>query len=464
MVSLRKADTALTPARFRALLGALGWPEDTAFVVAYSGGRDSAVLLDLCHQVLPAAKLRVLHVDHGLQAQAPTWAQFCCDECARRQIPCEVVRPEVRDIPALGPEAAARQARYSALAASLHPGEVLLMAHHREDQAETFLLRLMRGAGPLGLGSMPLRRRLGMGWLARPLLQESRAELAAYAERAGLQWVEDPSNADTRFARNWLRHRVLPELRGHWPQADRLVARAAAHQAEIAALLSEYAALDLSEVLDPRTSSLSCAGLARLSQARLGNVLRHWCASSHQPMPAAHQLRRLVRDVLARQVRARYAWPGLDLRWYRGRLYQVPACRPPMTAPATWHWPDACTVPDLGVRLRARMVVGQGIASARIGPLAVRTRVGGERFQYAGHERTLKKMLQEHRVPPWERQRLPLLYAGSDLVAVADLWVATPFQARASETGLEVVIEPLSGAASGDAQSPPPVVPQAFEG
>ena len=464
MVSSRRPERPFGPASFaQRLFGALGWPQDSRFVVAYSGGCDSAVLLDLCAQVLAPANLRVIHVNHGLQADSDAWAGFCRNECARRQIPCDIVRLRVPESGDVGLEAAAREARYEALASRLQPGEVALTAHHLEDQAETFLLRLMRGAGPLGLGAMQARRPLGVGWLARPLLSDSRQQIKNYARAARLVWLDDPSNADTRFARNWLRHRLLPILRQRWPQTDRLVARAAGHQAGVAALLAEYAAQDLAQILHPDSDRLQCEPLSHYSAGRLSNLLRYWLSGMGVAMPAARQLQGLVHDLRSQSLRPRYVWAGVDLRRYRGSLYRVAPGPPPSLRPLAWHWPDPLAVPELGIRLRGLTVQGQGISQNRIGALTVRMRMGGERFRYAGHLRTLKKMLQERGMPPWERARLPLLYAGPELVAVAGLWVATPFAAAPEEAGLQVIVEPLQPPTAGSERDTVAGVPRSAD-
>ncbi|MBV2205059.1 MAG: tRNA lysidine(34) synthetase TilS, partial [Pseudomonas sp.] len=254
--------------------------------VAFSGGLDSTVLLQLLadlarREALPP--LRAIHVHHGLQPAADAWPEHCRRVCTALGIPLEVVHVQVEAGCSL--EQAARQARYAAIEMRLEEGEVLLTAQHRDDQAETLLFRLLRGAGVRGLAAMPARRRLGRGWLMRPLLDVSRGELEAHARRLGLAWVEDPSNDSLDFSRNYLRHQVMPLLAQRWPQSVTTLARTAAHMTEAQRLLDELAEMDLAMMAPPAAyawlpvPSLMLGPMLSLSPARQRNALRHWLAS-----------------------------------------------------------------------------------------------------------------------------------------------------------------------------------------
>ncbi|MCY1355407.1 tRNA(Ile)-lysidine synthase [compost metagenome] len=406
------------------LLNALApWRAAPAWRIALSGGLDSTILLHLLatlarQQALPP--LSALHVHHGLQAAADAWPAHCQALCDGLGVPLRVLHVQVDDSASV--ERAAREARYAALAGMLGEGELLLTAQHRDDQAETLLLRLLRGAGVRGLAGMPVSRPLGRGHMLRPLLECSRAELEAYAEAEGLRWVEDPSNADTRLARNFLRRDTLPTLTRHWPQAAANLARAAAHLREAQGLLDELAEQDLAAAQTPapfpwlRLPSLELAPLARLSAARQRNALRHWLAEL-TPLPDRDHwagwvsLRDAAGDAqpLWRLGRGELHRAGGRLWWLAGDWLQAPV------APVAW--PDPASPLDLP---------GNGVLQLQgtppEGPLEVRYRQGGEVLHLPGRgHRDLKRLLNEAGLPAFLRGRLPLLYRAGELLAVANL-------------------------------------------
>ncbi len=413
-------------------------------VLAFSGGLDSTVLLHLS-AALRARRglaLRAVHFDHGLSPDSGSWTEHCARVCADLNVPLRVESLRL-PVEGKGLEAAARSARYAALERELAPGEVLLTAHHRDDQAETLLLRLVRGSGSRGLAGLQPVRDFAAGWLVRPLLEYSRAEMLGYARDHGLTWVEDESNADTRFDRNYLRHELLPLLRARWPGVDKVLARTAGLLASDRELLEERAREDWQACADG--DDLSVSACARLSDPRLRNLLVHWLAATP---PAAQHVDELVRQIRepSSTSRAQLRWPGAEVRRYRDRLQ----LRQPELAPApyTYAWNPAqdLTIPDLGIVLRSRRQQGGGLALSRLGAmLEVRGREGGERYRLPGqaHSRSLKKLLQESGIPPWERSRLPLIFIGGELAAIADRWVCAPFAARPNEAGLTVQIEHL---------------------
>jgi tRNA(Ile)-lysidine synthase len=428
----------------RALLESLaGHAAPAGLAVAFSGGRDSTVLLHAAARAagrLPA--LRALHVDHGLHADAPRWRAHCAATCSVLGVPFTALAVDARPARGESPEAAARAARYAALAGVLAPGEWLLTAHHRDDQAETLLLQLLRGAGVSGLAAMPARARFAGGWLVRPLLDLDRAALAAYAAAHDLAWCEDPDNAGLARDRNFLRHEILPRLAQRWPAAARCLARSAAHCAEADGLLEVLATGDLANLVEPqRPAELPVAALGRLPPPRRRLLLRHWLDQLGLPRPGQRVLARIEHEALgaARDRNPRVAWPGGEVRRYRGLLHaRVPEADP---TPPPQAWDPATELLLPGGRLRAEPAIGAGLARARLGdqPLTVRPRVGGERLRLPGRRtRPLKKLLQEAGVPPWRRASLPLVYVGEALAAVADLWVAEPFQAAAGEPGLRL--------------------------
>lgn len=399
------------------------WRAAPRWRVAFSGGLDSTVLLHLlaCHPQRSAwPPLSALHVQHGLQAASTAWPAHCQAICEALGVPLETVG--VRVEPGASLERAAREARYGAFAQALADGELLLTAHHRDDQAETLLFRLLRGAGVRGLAAMPDRRRLGRGWLARPLLGIERAELERYAFQHGLRWVDDPSNADTRLARNYLRHDVLPLLRARWPRADAALARSAAHLREAEILLGELASLDLGNARSASRwpwlalPSLALEPLARLSPARQRNALRNWLAPftalPDQDHWAGWEALRDAREAASPVWRLAHG----ELHRGDGRLWWLSGdwLRPPPPAPA---WPtglDRLALPGNGVLGWA--------GEAPVGDWEVRYRRGGECLAVPGRgRRDLKRLLNEAGIPGFARGRLPLLYRDGQLCAVANL-------------------------------------------
>lgn len=420
----------------------------TPLKIAYSGGLDSHALLHalVALRDTHALQLNAVHVDHGLSPQSAAWSRHCVAVCEALQVPLALETVQVNSDRGEGREAAARRARYAALARHVGPGDVLLTAHHQDDQAETLLLQLLRGAGVQGLAGMRAVTDFSAGRLLRPLLDVRRAALRDYALSAGLQWIEDPSNCDVGYRRNLLRHEVLPQLTQPWPQAVASLARAAQHAGDAAELLNDLAAADLRGCYcHDSTTALSVSAVLSLSPARQCNVLRYWLRTRGFLAPSTQHLTALVRQLAAtpRSGHARYTWPGTELQRYRDQLQVMT----PLTSPAPdmdviWDLRQPLALPQLGGRLQAVAVQGLGISSARLARAAVRvrTRRGGEVCQLPGrtHHHKLKKLLQDAGVAPWQRERLPLIYADDQLVAVADLWVCAPFAAATGEAGWQI--------------------------
>ena len=405
-----------------------------AIVVALSGGLDSTVLLHALAAMptVRARGLRAVHVHHGLHADAEAWATQCAQLCTRLDVPLEVLRVDVDPRSKLGLEGAAREARHAALASVLAEGELLALAHHRDDQAETFLLRALRASGPDGLGAMRALRPFADGLLWRPLLDVSRSALETHARAHGLDWIDDPANASLAHDRNFLRHRILPLLRERWPHADAALARAAALNAEAADLLAEEdrAALDTARTGSP--DLLSIEPLRRLSPPRRARVLRRWIAALELPPLPAEGLQRIESDLAtgAPDADFTFAWSGAELRRWRDRLRAAPVAP---ALPADWSdsWDGRMplVLPDGGT------LALEG-APAFDAPVEVRLRLGGERITLPGrtHTHALKHVLQDLGFPPWERDRMPLLVspdgtllaAGDRIVSgVLDAWLRT---------------------------------------
>ncbi len=407
------------------------------YLVAFSGGLDSTVLL----HALASARQRqgvalvAAHVDHGLQPASGEWSAWCRSFAARHGIDFVALEVEVDRHSGLGLEAAARAARYGALENLLGEGDWLLSAHHRDDQAETLLLNLTRGSGPAGLAGIGEVRPLGAGWLVRPLLAVSRERLEEYARAQALDWITDPSNEDPQFDRNYLRHNVLPLLDARWPGVAERLGRSASLAGEAAALLAELAALDC-RGLGKRSDRLDLGPFRELPPARQRNVLRFVMTQLGLPHPGTAQLEQIVAELVPAREDAQplVSWSGGEARRYRDRLYLMPGAGSSGAAEnVSTASTDCIPLPgNLGV-LRLRGGAKSGLSDAVLERgLELRFRSGGERFRPAGqrHTRTLKNLLQEEGIVPWMRERVPLLYSGGELVAVADLWVAADAENR----------------------------------
>lgn len=406
------------------LLSALApWRGSPTWWVALSGGLDSTVLLHLLVRLagqheLPA--IRAIHVHHGLQAAGDGWPAHCQAICDGLDVPLQMVRVKV--VPGASLERAAREARYEAFSECLGEGELLLTGQHRDDQAETVLFRLLRGAGVRGLAAMPVERSLGLGRLVRPLLGVSRIELEAYARRNALRWVEDPSNQDHSYSRNFLRREVMPLLKRRWPQAASSMARAAAHMTEAQQLLDELAQQDLEAAKAAATGcwlglpSLALPALRALTPARQRNALRYWLASLTLAPDEAHWAGWVSLRDSKPDAAPRWRLVGGELQRSCDRIWWLPdAWLEAVVAPLDWPDPAApLALPDNGTLRMA--------GAAPAGKLQIRYRKGGETLLVPSRgRRDLKRLLNEAGVAAFVRGRLPLLYCDDELIAVANL-------------------------------------------
>lgn len=416
------------------LLAALAAMPSAPLCVAFSGGPDSTALLHALSG-LPLARargLRALHVDHGLHADSSRWARHCQALCGSLDVPCEVLPVNVQRGSGMGLEAAAREVRHAALAAQLHEDELLLFAHHRDDQVETVLLKLLRGAGPDGLGGMRVLRPFGRGQLWRPLLALSRRQLLDYVAEYRLDCIDDPSNADTRLARNRLRHEVLPQLMRYWPQAaDSILHSAALSRAAADTLRTQWlGAFD--DLHDAATGSLSASSWLALAPALREPLLDHWLHARGRSAPTTAQRQQIERQCIARAGRLPCVrWDDTELHIWKERMWALPAGR---EIDEGWHadWQgEPLTLPDGGE-------LSLSDPAARFAqPLRVHLRRGGERIKPDGdaHTRELRDLFQQAQLPPWQRQACPLIHAGNELVAVADRWQSARGAEIFRETG-----------------------------
>ncbi|CAK0742792.1 tRNA(Ile)-lysidine synthase [Gammaproteobacteria bacterium] len=420
-------------------------PSARRWWVAYSGGVDSHCLLHaLASIAAELPELIAVHVDHGLNPESERWAQHCASICAGLRVPYRLLQVKVQSDSGEGLEAAARTARYAALARVMAFGEVLFTAHHLDDQAETVLLQLLRGAGSRGLAAMPALAAFHAGYLVRPLLNHSRAELLAYAHAAGLAWVDDDDNLNQRHDRNYLRHQIFPLLQQRWPAAALTFARTATHQAEATSLLESLAAQDIAQLTRPRSNTLPVAPMLGLGPARARNLLRFWIRDNGHAVPSTAILERVLAEAaMARQdATPLISWTNSELRRYRNLLYLMKPL-PDLPLP-DWEleWNDLETPLRLhwGI-LTAQPLIGVGLSElARIQGITVRLRQGGERCRLAGttHHRPLKDLWQAAGIPPWERTRTPLLFVNGVLAAVPGFGPCHCFQASAGEIGWKI--------------------------
>jgi tRNA(Ile)-lysidine synthase len=425
-------DAAWLAARLTAMLGPL---RGQRLCVAYSGGLDSTVLLSALASLRSRERfaLRALHIDHRLQAASADWARAARRRARQLRVPCRIIQLSIARGQRQSIEAAARAARYRALAAALAPDELLLTAHHQEDQLETVLLALLRGSGVRGLAAMAAVTPWAGRRLLRPLLAVSRQQLQQYARVRRLDWSEDPSNADERFDRNYLRRSVLPLMRQRWPAAAATVSRSAAHLAEARGLLEQLAGAGLSDARDG--GALCVSALRRLALPQRRNAVRQWIAERGLQPPDHRRVREICGPMLAARDDAlpRVSWRGGELRRYAGRLFAFAGAAPrARAAPENWNWHARPWLPlagggALGL-VRDRHGDVQLAALPRV--LRVRQRRGGERLQAAQGRQALKGLLQAQGVAPWERAALPLIEHRGRIIAVADLWLDPAYRAR----------------------------------
>lgn len=410
---------------------------------------DSVVLLHLLHILAPRFEWRLsaLHVHHGISPNADAWANFCADLCARKGIPLHIERVDIAPLrDEHGIEAAARKLRHAAFARQ--PCDYVALAHHADDQAETLLLQLLRGAGVKGVAAMPAVKSATPHARAilRPLLDVSRDELSEYAQQQGLRWVEDESNADDAYPRNFLRHRLLPLLEQRFPAYRDTLIRSAQHFAEAGDLLDELARQDAQDSLTDGPLDVSL--LRALSHSRARNLLRYYLHMRNTPMPQAVQLDEMLHQLCDARDDAAVCveFGGWQLRRYRDKVHVFSALAAfdrnlvlPWCGDAELPWPA------LERTISFRSVQGQGVSLAKLQRKAVtlRLRNGGEslRPQRNAATRSLKNLLQERHVPPWQRERLPLLYSGAELVSVIGVAIQADYQAQQGEAGLLVSFE-----------------------
>jgi tRNA(Ile)-lysidine synthase len=445
-------------------------PDSDRYWIAFSGGSDSHVLLHAMaqlqfHDPLKAPQnaqlqdqaefsnkeVRAVHINHGLNLKANEWSLHCAQICQELKIPLHSITVEAQAINGESPEAAARHARYKAFAETISAGDVLLLAQHQDDQAETLLLQLFRGSGPQGLAAMPKSREFSSGWLCRPLLEFSRAQLLTYAKANQLKWIDDPSNFDTDYDRNYLRSEIIPSLKKRWPALDLTLGRAAKHQAEVMQLTQQLAVWDWQHCQLDDPAQLRIAPLQTLNTAEQTNLLRYWIKDINcLQVPDQQRLLRILNELIiaAADAQPMIEWGNIQLRRYQGNLYLVKKADLNLVTQQGAKW-DLSTPVILtsSKQLVTKVSQGSGLKTNLQGEtVQIRFRLGGETCRPVGrgHQMSLKNLMQEWSIPPWQRSLIPLIYINNEIAAVAGYCVCESYAAAKNEDGLKIMIKTIT--------------------
>ncbi len=480
--------------RFQTSLESLSVPSENAhYVVAYSGGIDSHVLLHCCKKL--NLTVRAVHVHHGLQNIADEWVNHCQSICRVLNIHLDVIYVDAKKNKGQSPEEAARSVRYQALRKNLIDGDCLLTAQHLNDQAETLLLQLFRTASTAGLSAMPVQRPLGKNSHLRPLLSFSRQEIEKFAEENSLNWIEDPTNQDVSYDRNFIRKEIVPLLESRWPKITGQLSTVARLQSNNLQVLEDMAAIDLANLINVPAyqsiasfysvvSVLSLSRLKKLSSARRLNVLRYWIIKmlrnqSTNILPKISPIISPTRNLLEEMDRAVVnsapdanpviTFSDFEIRKFHSDLYLLKLAGPSfgsLTAhpcattdkkhsdlehndlkqDIVWKPLSPVVIPALNIQLKSIDSIGEGLNKNLLNEsLTIRFRKGGEIFHPVGrrHSQRLKKLLQEANVPPWDRESIPLVYYKDELIAVVGLWVCKQYAVSDDEEGWLVDVDVL---------------------
>ena len=436
--------------RFQHSLESLCAPlEKSDYVVAYSGGVDSHVLLLLCKEL--KLSVRAVHIHHGLQDCADEWVSHCQETCKDIAVDLEVIYVDANKKKGESPEEAARNVRYQALQQCLHPNDVLLTGQHLDDQAETLLLQLFRSASSAGLAGMPASKAIGDHVLLRPLLSFSRVEIEDYAKQNAFKWVEDPSNQDTSYDRNFIRKDILPLLVERWPEINSQLATVAGLQASNLEVLEDMAAIDLASALSVPAegevtifevvSMLALGRLTSLSSPRLLNLLRYWIIVTLQIKPTKNLLEEIERSLINAKPDASpdIVYSGYAFKKFQDNIYLIRSNLVSLDLKEfEWNPSGPLDLTELNIRLTAKPSPSKGLSNKLLDKsLQIRFRKGGEKFHpsHRRHSQSLKKLFQAANIPPWERDVIPLIYLGDKLIAVGGLWVSHEFAVDAGESG-----------------------------
>jgi len=405
------------------------WNSGQGFFVGFSGGLDSTVLLHLLTSLELSKKIVAIHVNHQMSPNADAWQRHCEKFCEQLgvELKSETVSVESQGS---GIESAARLERYKVFEKTIKKDDILFLAHHLDDQVETMLYRLMRGTGPKGLAGIAPVRRLGAGQLARPLLSRAKAELETYAQENKLSWIDDESNGDSKFDRNYLRNEVIPLLEKRWPNFSNRWLQTAESCREENALCQVLAEEDIrhcDESPERWGKSIDFQSLLKMTVERRNNLLRAWTDKHFYSQLEKKHLAEIDKQFFnSGSVKAEFTWGNACLRRYKQRLYLTPSDPDSVSQEwggesVPWDLQDSVILPDGSHLAVSSTDTGLSLESKQVN---IRWRKGEERCRPTGrvHSQTLKKLLQEYELEPWLRNRIPLIFYGDELFAVGDLW------------------------------------------
>ena len=415
------------------------------FYVAFSGGLDSQVLLDLCAKSAFHSRITAVYVNHGLQQQADDWQQHCAESSDKLQLKFLALSVDANPKQGESPEEAARNARYQALKSVLAVDDVLLVAQHREDQLETMLLQLFRGAGLSGLSSMGQSAKFGKGYLYRPLLASPKQAIVDYAQQHHLQWLEDPSNQEICFDRNFLRQSIIPQLKQRWSALDVTVSRAAEHCAQAQSFIDDQTPALYQQVFNSSQNALSIEHLLASDNYQQRLVIRYWFQQYALKMPSSQFIARIFTDVVNARIDAQpqlYS-QAYFIRRYQGFLFLVKSNPIDLQAVFTNLSPDKPLSLANNGYLHLLTTKGIGISQQywQNSNVTVAYRQGGERLRLVGREghHSLKKLYQQAKIPTWQRDKIPLIFLEGQLAAVADLWISADFYQANSQSNYRLL-------------------------
>lgn len=419
-------------------------------IIALSGGIDSVVLLHVLATLSKQLQftLSAVHVNHGISRNAMLWSRFCCNLCHTYGISIYVAYLQIKKQVGLSLEAVAREERYRIF--NHMRADYVVLAQHLDDQAETLLLQLFRGAGIKGLSAMPIVRKQISNTapkILRPLLDVSRSRIEAYARQTKLNWINDESNDSTTFNRNFLRHDILPLLKKRYPNYSKTLSRTSRHLSEASVLLDELAAMDSENCLV--SGKLQIDNLRKLSFPRAKNLLRYTLFQQSVSIPSTVKLENILIQLLSIRADSQLhiSFGDHEIRCYKGVIYilsQKKLLHEPKEC--LWRGETHLALQHLNGTLLFTQISNQGISRQKIinEPMVIRLRSGGERFMPACNRprRSLKNLLQEASIPPWERNAMPLLFCGEKLVWVPTIGIDCEFQVKSGELGILPIWNP----------------------
>ena len=419
-------------------------PGCQTFIVAYSGGVDSHVLLHACSMLIetrPSLNIGAVYIDHDLHEKSSQWRLHCEAVSKQLSIPFNSIKVDARDVNNDGPEQAARKARYGAFEKLVKQGVVLFTAQHQDDQSETLILQLLRGCGIDGLAAMPKIDTFSNGHLVRPFLELEKSSIMAYADYHKLTWVEDPSNIELDYNRNYLRHSVIPIIKERWPAFAKTTARTASHCAESSEVLDKYL-VQYIDAQEPRILDISSLLLRDGSEQKV--IYRYWLKCNNVTMPSSKILNEMVEGVVnaINDKSPVLRWNNLEVRRHQQCLYLLNVLPSISIGDVTCWTGNKCSLPHSAGELEVLPTVGEGVSKDvwASSAITVRFRQGGEKLKIEGREGTkrVKKLLNEQSVPVWVRQRIPLIYINDELAAVAGYWIDASFIAKPNQQGYQI--------------------------